>query len=44
MLKKTLRIKKEIEQIYITKIKGLGHRDKKTSELEKKWGKIMTVD
>jgi len=44
MLKRTLQIKKERDWIYITKIKGLGHRDKRTLELEKKWGKIMTND
>jgi len=36
MIKKTLRIKKETEWIYTMKIKGLGHRDKKTLEIEKK--------
>jgi len=44
MLKNTLQTKKEIEWIHITKIKGLGHRDKKMLELEKRWGKIMTDD
>jgi len=44
MLKKTLRTTKEIEWIYITKIKRLGHRDKKTLELKKKWRKIITDD
>ena len=44
MLKKTLRNKKETEWIYATKIKRLSYRDKKTLELEKKWGKIMTDD
>ena len=44
ILKKTLRTKKEIEWIYVTKIKRLDHRDKKTLELEKKWEKIMTKD
>jgi len=39
MLKEILRTKKEIEWTYITKIKGLSHRDEKTIELEKNWGK-----
>jgi len=29
MIKRTLQIKKETEWIYITKIKGLGYKDKK---------------
>ena len=41
MLKETLWTKKEIEWIYITKVKGLSSKDKKTIELEKKWGKKM---
>jgi len=44
ILKKTLQVKKKKEWIYITKIKELGHRDKKILELEKKWKKIMTDD
>jgi len=44
LLKKTLENKKETEWIYATKIKILGHRDRKTLELEKKWGKIRTDD
>ena len=39
MLKEALETKKELEWIYITKIKGLSKRDKRTKELEKKWGK-----
>ena len=42
IIKRTLQIKKETEWIYITKIKGLGYKDKKALELEKKWRKKMT--
>ena len=44
MLKEALETKKEIEWIYTTKIKGLSKKDKRTKELEKKWGKRNETD
>jgi len=44
LLKNTLKDKKETEWIYATKIQRLSHSDKKTLELEKKWGKIRKND
>ena len=38
MLKEALETKKEMEWIYTTKIKGLNKKNKRTRELEKKWG------
>jgi len=39
MLKESLKVKKEMEWIYTTKMKGLSKKNKRIQELEKKWGK-----